>query len=72
MKNKTDLTPRQVEIVDLFARDKSYKEIANQLRISEETVRSHLTNVRYKLNVRSTRGAVAFAVLKGIITLQTS
>lgn len=64
------LTPRQKDVLSLSAKGKSYKQIASDLRIDEDTVRCHLTNIRLKLNVNNTSGAVAFALSKGMIVYQ--
>jgi DNA-binding NarL/FixJ family response regulator len=53
-----DLTPREWEILALVARGERSKEIANQLSVSESTVKSHLAAIYRKLRV-STRVAAA-------------
>ncbi len=53
------LTPRECEIVRLVARDRSNKEIAKVLAISQHTVASHLRNVFHKFGVRSKAAMVA-------------
>lgn len=53
-----NLTPRESEILDLLAKGKLYKEIADQLSISTETVRFHLHNIYKKLHVRTRTEAV--------------
>lgn len=52
------LTPREQEILGLLAQGQLYKEIADQLRLSLETVRTHLRNIYSKLEVRSRTEAV--------------
>jgi DNA-binding NarL/FixJ family response regulator len=47
------LSPREVEVLELLSRGLSNKEIAEQLQLSVETVRSYLKNVYEKLHVRS-------------------
>lgn len=53
-----DLTPRERETIDLLAKGKLYKEIADVLGISTETVRYHLQNIYKKLHVRTRTEAV--------------
>jgi len=52
------LSPREKEIVALLAKGHLYKEIASQLGISVETVRTHIHNTYEKLHVRSRTEAV--------------
>ncbi|GAA5484308.1 response regulator transcription factor [Haloferula sargassicola] len=53
-----DLTPREQETLDLLAKGKLYKEIADELDIGVETVRYHLQNIYRKLQVRTRTEAV--------------
>lgn len=46
------LTPRECEILDMLASDLSTKEMARQLRISPNTVKTHLARVYEKLEVQ--------------------
>jgi DNA-binding NarL/FixJ family response regulator len=52
------LTQREWEVLDLLCQQLSNGEIAEQLVVSDETVRSHVKNVMRKLVVRSRRDAV--------------
>ena len=52
------LSPREREILDLLAKGHRYKEIAELLCISFDTVRAHLRNIYEKLHVRSRTEAV--------------
>jgi RNA polymerase sigma factor (sigma-70 family) len=61
------LTPREKEIISLVAQDKSYKEIAKELSISDFTVRSHLTNIRMKLRVTRTTSIASAAASQGVV-----
>ena len=67
MKNLNLLTPREKEIISLSAQGKKYKEIAKELAISDFTVRSHLTNIRMKLGVKKTSGAVSIMTSKEVV-----
>jgi len=61
------LTPREVEVLHLAAAGLSNKEIAQQLRIWLQTVKSHLHNIYSRLGVRTRRAAVAKALRLGLI-----
>ena len=52
------LSKRELEILDLLAKGYRYKEIADELGISFDTVRSHLRNIYEKLHVTSRTEAV--------------
>ena len=63
---KSPLTPREWEIIDLLCEEASTDEIARELVLSTETVRSHVKNILRKLDVRSREQAVAVAqVMRG-------
>lgn len=47
------LTPREKELLDLLSKGYRYKEIAEKLFISFETVRTHIHNIYEKLHVQS-------------------
>jgi DNA-binding NarL/FixJ family response regulator len=47
------LTEREQEILELVADGKSNQDVAAQLSITEETVKSHLQHILDKLNVES-------------------
>lgn len=52
-KDMEKLTNREREMLDLLAKGYRYKEIADQLSISFETVRTHIHNIYEKLHVQS-------------------
>ena len=52
------LTPREKEIFKLLIDNYSTKEIAQELGISEKTVRNHISNVMQKLGVTGRASAV--------------
>jgi DNA-binding NarL/FixJ family response regulator len=60
------LTDRELEIVRLVAAGKKNKEVADQLSISERTVRTNLTSVFQKLGVRDRIGLVMYALRHGL------
>lgn len=52
------LTPRERQVFNLLIDNNSTKQIANDLNISEKTVRNHISNVIQKLGVESRIQAV--------------
>jgi two-component system, NarL family, response regulator LiaR len=58
---KSPLTPREWEVIDLLMARKTTDQIADQLVLSTETVRSHVKNILRKLDARSREEAVAIA-----------
>ena len=52
------LTAREKRVFELLIDNMTTKDIANQLGISEKTVRNHISNVMQKLGVNGRAGAV--------------
>jgi len=65
------LTPREMEILEYMATPNTYKQIAGQLSVSEETVRSHAKNILEKMKQPNRAQAVLAAVRSGLINLST-
>lgn len=63
------LTERELEIVKLMASGAANKEIAASLFISENTVKTHISNLFQKLGARDRTEAVTKALARGLITL---
>jgi DNA-binding CsgD family transcriptional regulator len=61
------LTPRELEILQLIASGLSNREIASQLFVSENTVKTHSSRVFDKLNARRRTQAVQIAKEQGLI-----
>ena len=61
------LTARELQVLTLAARGITNKEIAQELGIWVQTVKSHLHNIYEKLEVRSRREAIARAVRRGLL-----
>ncbi len=61
------LTPREIEILRLLAGGAANKEIAYKLKISEKTVRNHISKMYEKLQIYDRAHAVLYAVRKGLI-----
>ena len=52
------LTKREKDVFELLVQNKSTREIALELNISEKTVRNHISNAMQKLGVKGRAGAV--------------
>lgn len=63
------LTSREIEVLDCIARGLSNKEIANELSISGQTVKNHITSILSKLQVNDRTMAVIYAIKKGWIKM---
>ena len=63
------LTPREIGVLRLVAKGNANKEIAAQLSLTEETVKSHIRNILAKLEAKDRTHAVAIGVKRGIIDL---
>jgi DNA-binding NarL/FixJ family response regulator len=64
-----DLSPREIEVLQLVARGYANKEIAARLTITEATVKTHLAHIFQKLGVTDRTEAVTTAVQRNIIRL---
>lgn len=67
--DRPQLSPRELEIVELVALGNSGPEIAQQLHISHETVRTHVRNAMVKTGARSRAHLVAKTLADGAIAL---
>lgn len=65
-----DLSEREVTVLRLMAEGKSNKEIANELRLSDKTVKNHIHRIFRKLNVADRTKAVVSAVKRGLIDIE--
>jgi two-component system NarL family response regulator len=65
--DRKDLTPREIEVLHLLAKGRSNKEIGVALKVTEETIKSHLRTLFLKLGVRDRTEAVISAVRHGIV-----
>jgi two-component system, NarL family, response regulator LiaR len=64
------LTQREMEVLKLLARGLENHEIAEQLVISEATVRTHVSNILGKLHLASRTQAALYALREGLATLE--
>jgi DNA-binding NarL/FixJ family response regulator len=65
--NRSRLTPREREILQLLAEGKSNKEVATLLNISVNTAEAHRANIMMKLDFRSLADLVLYAVRNKIV-----
>jgi NarL family two-component system response regulator LiaR len=63
------LTPRELEVLEWMATPNTYRQIARQLNISEETIRSHAKSILDKLGQPNRAQAMLAAVKMGLIKL---
>lgn len=63
----SQLTERELEVLQAAARGERNKEIAYNLGITERTVKAHLASIYQKFNVDSRAAAVAVAAQKGLL-----
>ncbi len=65
---RSDLTVRELQILELLAQGSTNKQIAGTLTISDNTVRHHVNNIMEKLQVTDRTEAVATALRNGVLS----
>ena len=68
--HRSELTPRELEVLRAIADGLSNKRIAGRLTITEGTVKIHVTNILGKLGVSDRTEAVTAAIRRGILRLE--
>lgn len=68
-KNTVELTEREKEILQLIVQEKTTREIAEKLFLSEKTIETHRGNIMLKLEVRNIAGMVKKAIMQGLVNL---
>jgi DNA-binding NarL/FixJ family response regulator len=63
------LTPRQKDIVQLFAEGNSIKQIAGVLELSEKTVEFHKHHIMEAFNLKSNADLILFALKRGLVSV---
>jgi DNA-binding NarL/FixJ family response regulator len=64
------LSKREMEVLAQLTRGMSNKEIANELGISHQTVKNHVTSILRKLGVEDRTQATLYALRRGWVRLQ--
>lgn len=64
------LTPREVDVLVLLAMGCSNKEVARELRIGHQTVKTYVSSILSKLHVQTRTQAALYAVDSGLVTAQ--
>ena len=64
-----ELTAREIDVLRLIAKGNANKQIAAQLSVTEETVKSHITHILGKLGANDRTHAVTIGLQRGIIEL---
>ena len=67
--NSNILTKREKDVFILLIQNKSTKEIAEDLKISEKTVRNHISNAMQKLGCKGRAGAVIELIKLGELSI---
>ena len=62
------LTEREVEVLRLLGQGQSNKQIAHELHVREETVKTHVSKVLHKLGLQSRTQAALYAMRNGLMT----
>lgn len=65
--SKTNLTPRQQEVVVLICRGLTWKEIARHMGITIKTVDSHVRDIYTRTNIHGTASLVRWAIRQGLV-----
>jgi len=68
---RESLTPRETDTLRLVAKGHPNKDIAEQLGVSEMTIKTHVSNILSKLNLQSRTQAALFALREGIIGIES-
>ena len=63
----SDLTPRQLQVLELVAHGLTYKEVASQLSLSEHTVKYHMGEILRCLHLKNREQVVTYALRTGLI-----
>lgn len=66
---RSNLTPRELEILDMLAKGLTNKQIGCALSISDNTARNHVNSIIGKLEVSDRTEAVAVAIQQGILEI---
>jgi NarL family two-component system response regulator LiaR len=62
-----EITSRELDVVRLVAQGRSNHEIAQELVISEKTVKTHISNILSKLNLSDRTQLAIYAIKRGLV-----
>jgi DNA-binding NarL/FixJ family response regulator len=65
---RSDLTPRELQTLELLANGSTNKQIATALNLSDYTIRHYVNNIMEKLKVSDRTEAVAIAFRSGLLS----
>jgi two-component system NarL family response regulator len=65
------LSEREMEVLQLVGEGRRNHDIAQHLRISQETVKAHLKRINGKLGANNRTHAITIAAMRGIIQLNS-
>lgn len=68
--NPTELTERETEVLQFLAQGASNPQIAEELVITVNTVKSHISHILAKLQLENRTQAAAYAVQKGMVSAE--
>lgn len=66
---RADISPREIEILQLICQELTMREIGEKLFVSEQTVHTHRKNLMKKTKAKNAVGLVKFAFQNGIATI---
>lgn len=67
--NKPSLSSREIEVLNLVAKEYTNEQIAEKLFISERTVEAHRRNIFIKTKTKTLVGLIKYAINKGLIEI---
>lgn len=62
-----ELTPRQSQVGVLLSRGRTHTQIPGEPRLSDRTIKHHVTLLRKRTNVETTVQAIAILVRQGVV-----
>ncbi|MFY0688348.1 MAG: response regulator transcription factor [Cyclobacteriaceae bacterium] len=66
---KSQLTKREIEILQLICQELTMKEIGERLFLSEQTIQTHRKNLMKKIDVRNAVGLVKYAIQNSVVVI---